>query len=238
MRIQAILDIESRYDYYPYEGTGSGKRAQSMLVIGATGDAGREVIASARRRTIPVTALVRRESESVSFPHDVETVVGDVFDEQSLATALAGHESVISCLGVRRGSAPGTVRSAGTAALVDAMKQAGVHRLVAVSSVGVGSSREAQSFPARHLWPLLAGRDRIAEASRAEEAIAASDLDWTIIRAPRLTNDPATGHFTVGEDLPLSLSAELTRADLAEILLDSTSDQRLVGKRVSAVSGA
>lgn len=207
-----------------------------MLLIGATGGTGREVARQALEQGERVTALIRRESDRATLPQQVATVVGDVTDPASLEAALAGQQVVVSALGVRRGQAAGTVRSTGTANLVAAMSAAGARRLLAVSSIGVGSSAAAQTRTARLLWPRLAGPGRIAEASRAEDAIVASSLAWTIIRAPRLVDGPPSGRLAVGESLPLPLSAQLRRADLARALLDSAGDDALIGLRTTALT--
>lgn len=207
-----------------------------MLVIGATGETGREVIRRAVAQGEEVTALIRNITDRPSLPAEVDVVMGDVLDRASLERALAGQEKVISALGVRLGQAAGTVRSRGTATLVAAMAAAGVERLVAISSIGVGSSINAQTWPARLMWPRLAGADRIAEASRAEDAILASSLDFTIIRAPRLIDGPSSGLIAVGDDLRLPLGAQLRRADLAEVLLGSLRDPGTIGRILTALT--
>jgi putative NADH-flavin reductase len=207
-----------------------------MLLIGATGGTGREVVRQAVQRGDQVTVLIRREADRTTLPPQVTAMIGDVTDPASLSAALTGQDVVVSALGVRRGQAAGTVRSAGTANLVTAMAAAGVRRLLAVSSIGVGSSADAQTRPARLLWPRLAGPGRIPEAARAEDAIVASALDWTIIRAPRLVDGPPSGRLEVGESLRLPLSAQLRRADLAQALLDSAGDDTTIGRRTTAIT--
>jgi putative NADH-flavin reductase len=207
-----------------------------MLLIGATGGTGREVVRQALDQGERVTVLIRREGDRATLPTEVETVAGDVTDPASLKAALAGQDVVVSALGVRRGQPAGTVRSAGTANLVAAMAATGVRRLLAVSSIGVGSSAAAQTRPARLLWPRLAGPGRIPEASRAEDAIVATSLDWTIIRAPRLVDGPPSGRLAIGESLRLPLGAQLRRADLARALLDSARDDATIGLRTTAIT--
>lgn len=207
-----------------------------MLVVGATGGTGREVVRQALERGKQVTALIRNPGDRTGFPADVRVVIGDVLDAESLVVALDGQRAVISALGVRRGQPVGTVRSAGTASLIAAMGIAGARRLIAVSSVGVGSSREAQTLPARLLWPRLVGPQRIKEADRAEHAIADSTLEWTIVRAPRLMDDTPSGQLCLGDDLRLTLSAQLKRADLAKALLDSLDLDDSIGRRLTALT--
>jgi putative NADH-flavin reductase len=60
-----------------------------------------------------------------------------------------------------------------------------------------------------------------------ETVVAASNLDWTIVRPPRLTRGPRTGRFRFEKDhLPPS-GRSISRADLAHFLLDATTNDDL-----------
>ncbi len=184
-----------------------------MLVIGATGGTGREVVRQAIARGIPVTALVRGDAEP---PAGATIVRGEIS-----ADLLRGHDQVISALGVPVGQKAGTRRSDATRALVTAMERAGSRRLVSVSSVGVGESVPAMTRPARMLWPRLAGRDRLAEVERSDRVIRDSDLHWTLVQPPRLV-DALPGTPVVGGRV--RLSSQLSREQLAAVLLDALAD--------------
>ncbi|MGB2570132.1 NAD(P)-dependent oxidoreductase [Micromonospora citrea] len=188
-----------------------------ILLVGATGGTGQAVRELAPAAGHDVVALVRHPA--VPRLPGASVAHGDVRDPEALTRALAGIDAVVSCLGVRIGQQPGTVRSTGTATLVAAMAASGVRRLVSVSTVGVGESVAAQSRTAWLLWPRLVGAERLAEAERAEAAVRGSDLDWTIVRPPRLVDGPDTP-VAVGVDLPTGLRSQLTRAALARTLLD------------------
>lgn len=210
---------------------------RKILVIGATGGTGRMVVDTALNRGFHVTALVRDPAQAPALS-GAEVVTGDIRDASALDAALCGVDAVVSCLGVRRGPDPGTVRSVGTARLVEQMARHGVQRLVAVSSVGVGSSADDQSRTARALWRRLAGRDRLAEADRAAQAVraAGANLAWTVVRPSRLTDGAGGGALRVGPDVPTRMRSELTRADLARVLVDQLTDDRFVGVAVTAAA--
>lgn len=204
-----------------------------LLVVGATGATGRLVVAEALRRGHVVKALVR--DEHAALP-GAETVQGDVRDGEAVATALAGVDAVISCLGVRLGQPIGTIRSAGTRSLVAAMSQVGPRRLVKVSAVGVGTSKPRQSRMARMMWPRIVGADRLAEADLAERAVFASELEWTIVRPPRLVDATTPGRVEVGPDLRTGFSSQLARLDLARLLVDLAENNRFPRQTVTAVT--
>ncbi len=70
------------------------------------------------------------------------------------------------------------------------MQQHGIRRLVVVSSLGAGDSKGQGSLLARILQSFLL-KHVLADKDRQEEAIKASGLDWTILRPPQLTDEPA-----------------------------------------------
>ncbi|MEW5809017.1 MAG: NAD(P)H-binding protein [Actinomycetota bacterium] len=210
-----------------------------VSVIGATGGTGRLVVAYALARGHGITVLLRDAAAATEFL-GADVVVGDIRDPGAVGAAVNGADAVISCLGVRLGQAPGTVRSRGTATLVSQMRAQNVRRLLAVSAVGVGSSRADQSRGARMMSSFVPGRARLAEAYAAEQEIvcAAGEVDWTIVRAPRLVDKDSGAAVTVAESVRVGLRSQLTRNALAQVLLDELDDPRHLGTAVTAVNAA
>lgn len=191
-----------------------------ICVIGATGGTGQHFVKLALDDGHQITALVRDPKRlPVKSPH-LRVVTGDVLNSAAVDDALRNCGAVVSMLGVALGQPAGTTRSTGTRVLVQAMQRSPVKRLLAVSTVGVGSSRSAQSFVSRWLLPRLIGRRRLAEADLQEQIIASSGLDWTVLRPPRLVDGAPTGRYRTGVGIRTSMSSKITRADLARALLD------------------
>lgn len=191
-----------------------------ICVIGATGGTGQHFVKLALDDGHQITALVRDPKRlPVKSPH-LLVVTGDVLNSAAVDDALRNCGAVVSMLGVALGQPAGTTRSTGTRVLVQAMQRSAVKRLLAVSTVGVGSSRSAQSFVSRWLLPRLIGRRRLAEADLQEQIIASSGLDWTVLRPPRLVDGAPTGRYRTGVGIRTSMSSKITRADLARALLD------------------
>ncbi len=209
-----------------------------VLVIGATGGTGMHVVGQAMERGHRVTVLVREAAPTSSLA-TADVLVGDVLDATAVGSALADVDAVVCCLGVRRGQKPGTVRSDGTRNLVTQMRLHAVDRLVSVSTVGVGSSAVTQTRTARWSWPLIVGRDRLGEADRAEREIRSSvgGLRWTVVRPPRLTDEPDQKRVEVGPDVLTGLRSTLSRRNLATVLLDQLDDDQFIGVAVTAVDG-
>jgi len=182
---------------------------------------------TALRRGYGLTAFTRRPA-GLSGVEGLRAVIqGDGRNLQDMRQALRGQDAVISIVSPE-GRGPTTVASDAARALLAAMEEAGVRRVVSVS---------VYALQGRRPWILInlvrwLLRKPYADFARMERAIADSGLDWTIVRPPRLTNGPATGlvRSEAGcEDFahgPYSIS----RADLAAVLLDLAADSQHVGE--------
>ena len=156
-----------------------------VLIFGATGGTGRQLISQARDRGHTVTAFAR---DPAALEGDgVRVVRGDALDADAVARAIPDHDAVLCALG-RPAARPGRVRSRGTQNIVRAMQASGTRRLVCQSALGIGGTR--RQLPPRYRWllvPLLL-RPTFAEHERQEAVVRDSGLDWTIVRAGALTD--------------------------------------------------
>ena len=204
-----------------------------ILVVGATGGTGKQAVEQSLQRGHYVTAFVR-DPAKLGIQHPNLTVItGNVLDPESLLPAVRRQDAVFCTLGNRPGEKDEAVAK-GTTNLIDAMKLAGVRRLLVVSSLGVGTSYEEASLPSKLIIKtLLSGV--IDEKEKQEQTIRESRLDWVIIRPTRLTDGPATGQYRLGEHLPFSTFSlpHISRADVAAFLLDQLTDNTYLGKAVT-----
>ena len=187
-----------------------------VTLLGATGRTGRLVAAELSRRGHEVVALVR---DAARAPAGATPVVGDATDPTDLARALEGAAAVVSALGPS-GKDPDLHRRT-AAVLVPAMTAAGVRRFVGVSGAGVdaeGDRKRGRDRVISKLMHVLA-RSVVEDKEGEMAAFAASDLEWTFVRPPRLGDGPATG--AVESDPHVSTrSTRMSRADLAVHLVD------------------
>jgi uncharacterized protein YbjT (DUF2867 family) len=164
------------------------------LVVGAHHGTGALVVEAARAAGVHVDAFV-----------------GDVLDHDAVLRALSGHDAVISLLGPRADS-PVDVCSRGTANIVGAMTATGVSRLVVVTGAMIGHDPVHLGLLYRTIQHFLP--HELLDDRRASEAIVRdSDLQWTIVRPPRLTDGDA-GPVQVDTDLDVGAFAHLSRASL------------------------
>ena len=166
----------------------------------------------------------------VSRP-DLQKIAGDAMDERTINHAVAGVDAVIQTLGVH--FRPETILrgtrlfSVATRVLVTAMEEAGVKRLICVTGLGAGSSRDKGGVLyniALHLF-----LDRIYLDKDAQEwIIRKSTLEWVLVRPAVLTNGPRTGAYRVLVDPQDWRSGFISRADVADFLVKQINDDALI----------
>ena len=96
------------------------------------------------------------------------------------------------------------------------MKATNVRRLVAVSAHGAAESRD-RSLYSLLLWASV--KHKMQDKEVMEELIRQSDVDWTIVRPPALKDTPPTGGYRTGNDLRITVTSSVSRADLADFLV-------------------
>jgi putative NADH-flavin reductase len=202
----------------------------NILVIGATGRTGREVVTQALDLGCVVTAFARNPSDMTRLHERLKVVRGNVLDHASVEAAVPGQEAVVSALGARTHGRT-TVLSEGTKNVVRAMERHGVRRLICESSLGVGDS-QGQIGPLFDWFVLpLWLRHVYADKEVQERAIKESTLDWVIVRPALLTNGPRTGVYQAGLTYTRNaIVPRISRADVADFMLKQLSDDTYLRK--------
>ncbi|MDX3224884.1 NAD(P)-binding oxidoreductase [Streptomyces sp. ME19-01-6] len=188
-----------------------------LLILGATGPTGRHVIDMALRSGDSVTAFVRNPAALDDLADKVTPVSGDATSLRDVSSAAVGHDAIVSALG--RGNsvrADGLFTRASTA-VIGAAGEAGVSRLVWLSSFGVGHTFAWSSGPQKLIYSTLL-RSIYADKEIADESIRSSGLDWTVVYPTRLTHGPAKGTFRADDRLPMKGNPTISRADVAAFI--------------------
>jgi putative NADH-flavin reductase len=204
-----------------------------VLIIGASRGIGLETGRAALRAGHRVRALARSAARMPIQDANLVPVSGDALDRDTIRDALQDVDVVIQTLGVN--FAPKlifegtTLFSDSTRILVDAMKVAGVKRLIAVTGLGAGDSRgHGGIIYDAVVFPLLL--KRVYDDKDVQEWIVkSSGLDWTIVRPGLLTNRPATGRYRVLTASKDWQFGAISRADVADFLVHQINDRTLVG---------
>jgi uncharacterized protein YbjT (DUF2867 family) len=176
-----------------------------------------------------VIGLIRsRDQDSDVREAGGEPVICDLEGEDDLSHYVRGADAVVFAAGAGPGSGPErkkTVDLGGAVKLLDAADRTGVRRYVMVSSIGA----DDPSAGGEQMRPYLEAK---AEADRR---LAESELDWTIVRPGRLTDDPGTGLVTLTSDM--SARGAIAREDVARVIAASLGDPGSVGKTFVAIGG-
>ncbi len=197
------------------------KTLDTILVAGATGSTGREILRLARSRVDTVRALTRSPDAATALrtAGADEVFVGDLLAPDGLTTALADVDAVLSAVGTAPTalrSGPPFVDGAGNRTLVSAAADAGVDAFVMESAIGVGSE---PSSPLATAFNTFIGPLQEAKAT-AESAIRDTEIRHTILRPSVLTNGSRTDLVTAAEP-GAKLWGTISRADVARLMLSA-----------------
>ena len=200
-----------------------------IVVFGATGKTGRQVVTTALERGHQVTAF-GRSVERLDVSDDAMRVhKGNVFDAKSVSDAVAGHDAAVVCLG-STGLRDKTTLAAGTKVIVDAVVENEPDRLVVLSAAGVDESWKQIPWSSRLLFRTMLRNVR-ADHHAQEAIVRKSPLDWTIVRAAVLKDDPAAGTYTATNS---GKTTKINRADVAACLVDQLDETANSRQAISA----
>jgi uncharacterized protein YbjT (DUF2867 family) len=201
-----------------------------LLILGATGGTGRQLVAQALEQGHQVTVLVRDPAKLGASSGKVRVVQGSMPDAGSaLAEAVRGQDAVISSLGLGNGTNPRGLIERSVPAIVATMREAGVKRLMHISAFGVGPTRaDVPLVPRIAQWLFLA--KVFADKAAGEAVLPTSGLEWTVVYPSVLTDGPKTLKVRAGAHLPLSGVPKISRADVAAFTLAELSARNYVGK--------
>ena len=202
----------------------------SVFIVGANGGIGKQTVLQALEAGHNVTALVRDPTKLKLQHANLEIVKGDVLDPESFAKHLQDKDAVISALGVSGGlfsDKPTITYSQGNANLLAAMKGVGVARAFFISASALDISPALPfyvRFAAKYILQKLL-KNMYHDLRIMEELVKASDINWTIMRPPRLTDGPVTRKYRVAINHFLKNSLKISRADVANYMVDNLMDK-------------
>lgn len=210
----------------------NAKRQGVVLVIGATGRSGPELLAALKAEGFSqIRALVRnKETARTKLDPTIDLVQGDVRDPASLDDAMKGVAFIVSALGTGAvrdpENTPEKVDFEGVRNIALAAKAARVSHYVQLSSLGVTNPNHPLNRFGRVMdWKL-----------KGEEAIRRSGVPYTIVRPGGLMEGPggATG-IRVGQGDTIE-TGRITRADVARVCVKALVDPAAVGKTFEIVA--
>jgi len=189
-----------------------------LLVLGATGGTGLEIVSQAIDRGHSVTAFVRAPEALTRFGDRLIVIRGNLLNSSELQRVLEGHDAVLSGFGPRLplAKADASLLQRFAAALTGGMLQAGIRRVVVESTAFLFKD---SMIPPTHLFGRLFFPDVVRDASEMEDVFRKSGLDWTMVRPPRLTDKPRTGKYRVKEGHLPRFGFTISRANVADFII-------------------
>jgi len=201
-----------------------------IVVFGASRGVGLKVAEQALQAGHTVTAFVRTPSKFTLQHPNLTVFQGDSMDAAAVENAIAGQDAVISALGPTRPPVPGMMETSAKN-IVNAMTKHGVRRLVSTTGAGVRQP-EDQPKLADHLIGFLLNllaKSVVLDSAGNVQVIQSSDLDWTVVRFPRLIDGDPTGKYHFGY-VSKDSSTQLSRADAAAAVLRELTEKKWIRK--------
>lgn len=195
-----------------------------VVVIGANGGIGKETVMQALNQGHQVTAVLRTPANLAVVHPNLQLVQGDIMQPDSFSWCLEGADVVVSAIGVKGGfgkDKPTTLYSQGNASLLEAMRSKAVTRVFVVSASAVEISpvlpwyiRLVEKYVVQRLL-----KHMYADLLRMEALVAASGMDFTILRPPQLNDAAVSGHYRYAVNAFLKNCLKISRADVAHFML-------------------
>jgi putative NADH-flavin reductase len=204
----------------------------NLTVFGGTGPTGLLLIDQALAGGHHVTAFARTPAKLPNHPR-LTAIEGQLDDREQVASAITGADAVISLLGPRKPYRAQDVPALteGLGAIVAAMKEYQVRRLIALSTPSSPDPADRKELVldlsiklGQRFWPVA-----YHAFVQMGEVVRGSGLDWTLVRVPFLTNGPRTEKITV-RMLGGKGGMRVSRANAAAFVLDQITDNSHLGR--------
>lgn len=189
-----------------------------LLIVGATGEIGTAVLTAALDAGHEVTVFVRAPDKLGELRDQVRVLPGDLTDASAVASAMKDQQAVISAIGSSPDRTQLDVPATAMRHVLSAMDAAGVRRLVGLAGGAVKVPGERKPLSGRITSALvrLMARNVVEAKQREFEVVAGSDLDWTMVRPPRVVPGDATGRLDISMELH---GFQVTRGDVAAAMM-------------------
>jgi putative NADH-flavin reductase len=201
-----------------------------IAVFGGTGRTGKHIIDQALAKGYEVNVLARTPDKLSADKTRLVVIQGDVKNAADVEQTIRGADAVLSALGPTSNE-PTFEVSQGMENIKTAMRNQNITRLIISAGAGVGDPNDEPKL-VNHLINFLLklmAKNVLADMKKVVKMVRASDLDWTVVRLPMLTDDPKTGQVKVGY-VGKGMGPRITRADAADFMLSQVEDKTYLHK--------
>jgi len=205
---------------------------KKVFIAGGSRGVGRAVVDKLLSSGSEVVTLVRSDEQVEEFGsiEGVTAIKGDAFDYKSVEGAMDGCDAAVSTLGGQTGDDGKRVDYEGNSNVIEAAGILGVTRMLLVTSIGCGNSKEAAP---PSVFEVL--KDVLAAKSKAENLLIKyyTNMNWTIVRPGGLKSEAATGTAILTAD-NLAIGS-IHREDVANLVVDALNSGNTERKILSAI---
>jgi putative NADH-flavin reductase len=200
-----------------------------LALFGGTGKTGKHLIQQALAAGHEVVALARTPSKITTQHPKLKVIQGDILRSDRVEEVVQGVDAVISVLGPTSNKPDFTI-SRGIDCILHAMQKHAVRRIILSAGAGIREPQDRPKLVDRFFGTLLnvIAKNVVADMQQAVKKTKASNLDWTVVRVPMLTEAPAQDALKIGHVGDIRPS--ITRADMAAFMLGQLTDKTYLRK--------
>lgn len=202
-----------------------------IVIFGATGGTGQELVKQALAQDYTVTAFARSPEKLKMRHKNLSVIQGDVLNTSDVNKATANQDAVVVSLGMPA-SDKSTLRKDGTANIIKAMERNNIKRLVCQTSLGYGDSKEVLPWHMKYIIVPFILKNAFKDHELQEATIEESKLEWTIVRPGNMTNGNKKGSYKHGFDASEKIKLKISRADVAAFMLDQINKPQYMYQKV------
>lgn len=201
-----------------------------LVIVGANGGIGRQCVEQALQAGHLVTAILRNPAKLAIEHPNLKKVSGDVMQPGAFENNFENQDAVISAIGVAGGvgsDKPTALYSQGNANILKAMEQKGIKRMFLISASAIEISpvlpfyiRLVEKYVVQKLL-----KHMYTDLLKMEVVIKSSNISWTIIRPPQLTNQAVTGTYRIAINAFLKNCLKISRADVAHFIINNIANR-------------
>lgn len=192
-----------------------------LMIIGATGRTGKDLLSLALQNNNEVVAYVR-SPQKLNTTTNLTIIKGQLDDYHALAKALVGCDAVLVTLGNSVTNSSANLFSFAMPNIIKAMHLAKVERIINLSALGVGSTYKNTRFPYR-LGAKTFLKGNFHDHYLGESLLKTSNLKWTTIHPGPLFNNERTPNPTVRfakSNFKMPGAPRTNRMDVAQLMLN------------------
>jgi uncharacterized protein YbjT (DUF2867 family) len=210
-----------------------------ILLLGATGRTGKHVIEEAIKRGHIISAIARNPEKLKDFK--IEITKGTPYDYETVEKAISGCNAVINTLNVSRKSdnpwaslaAPKDMISKSASNAIIAMEKAGIKRFVAFGALGAGRSWKTSPGILKFIVSISNLKFAFQDHGKQEEILENSNIDYTICRAPILSDKRNDAGVTVTPEDKNPPTPNLSRNSAAEFFLKIIENKEYIRETIN-----